>query len=87
MADNKQEFDDLHASLLQTNAKLFSIESLCLSLFKHHPDKQAVVAQFLDMKERYAATALNDDELLDPVPAEIDDAHEHVHSALRNLSD
>lgn len=80
------EMDDLHASLLKTNAALWAIETLCLSLFTHHTQQQAVIAQFLELKERFATKALYDSELRDPVPAEIDAAHQHIYGVLLSLA-
>ena len=80
------EIDELHASLLRTNAKCFSLETLCLSLFKHHPNRDKVIEHFLEMKERFAAKALNDPILIDPVPAEMDAAHEHIYAVLKTLN-
>ncbi len=80
------EIDELHASLLKTNAKCFALETLCLSLFKHHSYRDSVIAHFLEMKERIATKALNDDQILDPVPAEIDAAHEHIYSVMISLN-
>lgn len=79
------EPSDADISALRLNAKVMSLETLCLCLFKHHPDKDAVITDFSEMKERFAVKALNDSELLDPVPAEMDAAHEHVLNLIRTL--
>lgn len=79
------EIDDLHESLLKTTAKCFALEALCLSLFKFHPQRKEVIAQFFDMKERLASKTLNDSSLLDAVPHEIDAAHAHIYSLLKTL--
>lgn len=77
--------NDNDLALLRLHAKVMSLETLCLCLFMNDPEKDAVIATFSEMKERFTAKALNDSELLDSVPAEMDAAHEHVLSVIRAL--
>ena len=68
---------------LKQSAAFMAWKSLCLSLFETHPDKAAVIADFIDRKERSAAMLLNDPNTHDTVQAAIDSAFQYVLTELK----
>jgi hypothetical protein len=79
------ELESLHKTVLRTQAMYVALESLCLALFSHAPDRDAVLQRYKDQQESLATKMLFDGQLTDDPLSEIQDAHARLLALIANI--